>query len=247
MYRGVCLVYLLLSLLNIFLTIAVWSVAYKNPAYAPAIPFRDFISYFIVMLLVSQLVNSYASGEISEEHIKRGQLSVFLLKPFPYLLQEWILEIPWRLLAFIMTLPAVVMMLIYYRESYVFNLSVSLGIFGILIGAYALSYLIQVCFALLTFWLDDTHGVLNVLEILTLLFSGIGIPIFFYPPLLKNIGQFFPFQYTLFFPVTLILNRLTQNELLFSLIMFFGWILLLFFVASYLWKKGLRKYTGEGI
>ncbi len=239
--------YLLLSLLNIFLTIAIWSVAYKNPVSAPTIAFRDFISYFIVMLLVSQFVNSFASGEMSDEHIKKGQLSAFLLKPFPYLLQEWILEIPWRILAFIMTVPAVVMMLFYYHESFKLNLFALLGIFCILVGAYILSYLIQVCFALLTFWLDDAHGILNVLEIMTLLFSGIGIPIFFYPPLLKSIGQFFPFQYTLYFPVTLILNRLNQNELLFSLLMFFGWIALLYFAASTLWKKGLRRYTGEGI
>ncbi len=245
-YRSVSLVYVSLSLLNIFLTIAIWTVVYKNPVHTPSVSFSVFISYFAVMIIFTQFVNSYASGEMADIHIKRGQLSVYLLKPFPYLVQEWILEIPWRIMAFFMSLPALLIIIFLFQDSINLNPVFIIIALTLVVGAFVLSYLIQICFAMLTFWLEDSHGVLSVLEILTLLFTGMGMPIFFFPPLLKTLAYILPFQYILYFPVALAVNLLNDREIIFFVCMYFGWIVILTFVASQLWKNGLKKFTGEG-
>lgn len=246
-YRGVSFVYLLLSLLNIFLSISVWSIAYKNKLGQPAEPFALVITYFFLTILFNQLVNSFTAGTMADDHIQRGELSVFLLKPFPYLFQMVILEIPWRLLAFLMSLPAVGLMMLLYNHELRIHIELVILAYVLVVFAYALSFLLQINFAMLTFWFEDTHGILSVLEIFTILFSGVGIPIFFFPPVLKIISMWLPFQYVLYFPVSFALGRLSPGDVTKNLVFLVGWITLLSFTANYLWRAGLRKFTSEGI
>lgn len=246
-YRSVGLIYLLLSLLNISLTIIIWSIAYQNPDFRTQETYSTYISYFLLVVIFNQLVNSFTAGEISDEHIKRGGLSVFLLRPFPYLIYEMLLEIPWRILAFLMSVPAIILMTILFNKFIILRIDLVILTFLLVPAVYFLSFLIQIIIASLTFWLEDNQGILNLTEILFLLFSGVGIPIFFFPDSLRFISRFLPFEYILYFPVTLALGKIPLLQILISLFIIAVWILVLSLVSKLLWRKGLKKFTGEGI
>ncbi len=245
-YRGIGLIYLLLSLINITLSILIWNVIYRNPSFQAEESFSLIISYFLAVLFFNQLVNSYVAGEVADEYIKRGELSVFLLKPFPFFLYEMLVEIPWRLLAFLMSFPAIAVFVLLYHNQINFSLPL-IFIALLLIGfCYLLSFLVQMSFALLTFWFEDTHGIFSLIEVVTILFSGVGIPVFFFPPILKAISAVLPFQYMLYFPVALSLNRLSSLMTIQFFEMLLFWIIMLGFINWFLWKRGLKKFSGEG-
>lgn len=246
-YRGVSIVYLLLSLVNIFLNIIVWQIAYATGTLRSGIPFSQFISYFLLVIVIHQLVNSFSAGIIAEEHIKRGELNTFLLKPFPYFIYMMILEIPWRIFSFILSLPIFVLLVLLYKYTFSLQIESLPFVLLLIIFAYLLSFLIQITLAQLTFWFEDAHGILSAWEVLWLLFAGAGIPLFFLPPWLTTINNLLPFQYIVYFPVMNGLGRLTFDERIRGLFILCLWISLFFIIAQILWKKGLRKFTGEGI
>lgn len=246
-YRGVSIVYLLLSLLNIFLNIVIWQIAYATGTLRSGISFSFFISYFLLVIIIHQLVNSFSAGIIAEEHIKHGELNVFLLKPLHYFIYMMILEIPWRLFAFILSLPIFALLLVLYKYAFSIQISSLPFLMLTIVLAYFLSFLIQITLAQLTFWFEDAHGILSAWEVLWLIFAGAGIPLFFLPPWLAFINNWLPFQYIVYFPVMNGLGRLTSTESIRGLFVLCLWIGLFFIAAQFLWKKGLRKFTGEGI
>lgn len=246
-YRGVGLIYLLLALINTSLNIAVWTVAYQNSQFRSTESFSTFITYFLLVIFFNQLVNSFTGGVIADEHIKRGELSIYLLKPFSYFFYMIILEIPWRIIAFITSLPVILIMRIIYGNLITFQwqfLILALLLIGL---TFTLSFIIQVFFASFTFWLDDTHGIFDLLEILVLLFSGVGIPLFFFPEYLRWVSNVLPFQYILYLPVSIALGKLNFSQIGINVILLGGWILLLSSITRWLWRNGLKKFTGEGI
>lgn len=246
-YRGASVIFNSLFLINAFLNLAVWSVVLKSPTYRSTESFSTFITYYIVLIFVHQLIQSYTGGMIANEHIKRGELSVYLLRPFPYLVFIYILELPWRFIQFILSVPFVIVMLYFFHSALTLNLT---NIFiGVLIFpfAYTLSFLLQVFIAQFSFWFDDATGFLNVIEVLTLLFSGAGMPIFFFPSFLKQIGALLPFQYAMYFPIATIANRLSPGAITSNYLILVSWTLVFGGIISFLWKKGLARFTGEGI
>jgi ABC-2 type transport system permease protein len=246
-YRGASIVFLLMSFANTFLNISIWAVAYKNPNFKSSIGFPAFITYFLLALLFVQLANSFTAGVIAEEHIKRGELSIYLLKPFPYFLYMMLLEIPWRLQQFILSLPAVFVLWYLFKDIIRLSPVHIVFAFGIIILSYLLSFLIQIIFAMFTFWLGDFHGTGSLLEIMWILFSGIGVPIFFFPPLLLKISFFLPFQYLVYFPVGVASNRLDFPTTVIGISVICTWMLLLFFFSQKIWHTGLKRFTGEVI
>ncbi len=246
-YRGASVVFNTLFLINAFLNIAIWTVVLKSPTYKSLESFSSFITYYIILLFAHQLIQSYTGSMIANEHIKHGELSTYLLRPFSYLRFVYILELPWRLIQFLLCVPVTAILLT------IFHTSVSLNWGYVIIGilffpfAYTLSFLIQVFIAQFSFWFDDATGFLNLVEVLTLLFSGSGIPIFFLPPFLQKISALLPFQYALYFPVALMSNRLQINNIMFSLMMLTLWTVSFFWINKILWTRGLKKFTGEGI
>lgn len=245
-YRGVSLIFTLFFLINVLLSFAIWAVALQSTADLMRL-FSKLVMYFSLLIFVHQLIQSYTAGVISHEHIKQGELSIYLLKPFPYLRYMFILEIPWRIVQCIFSLPvAAVCFFIFQRF---FSWDVRYMILGSLILplAYLLSFLIQLLVAHTAFWFDDATGFLNVIEVLTLLFSGAGIPIFLFPQILKQIGSWLPFQYAMFFPVATLAGFVSPDDYWRNVIILLAWIVGLGLVVSALWRRGLRRFTGEGI
>lgn len=244
--RGANILYLSIAFLNFFVSIGVWSVAYKNPNFRSQESFSTFISYFLITMLMSRIVFSWIFDEISGREIKLGELSVSLLKPIPYFPLQLIQELPWRLQQFVMTLPIVLVLYFIYSTQIFINplmlmLAILIGIFG-----YFLSFIINIFFSSFTFWTDDNVGLGALWEITSLLFTGIGMPIFFFPPLLQTISKFLPFQYILYFPVTVALGRLSNGEIILNFAYLLTWIGILGIVTKYLWNNGLKKFSGEG-
>lgn len=244
--RGANVLYLSIAFLNFFVSIGVWSVAYKSPLFKSVESFSTFISYFVITMLMSRVVFSWIFDEISGREIKLGELSISLLKPIPYFPLQLIQELPWRFQQFAMTVPIVLVVYSVFSSQVFINplmlmLAILIGIFG-----YFLSFIINIFFSSFTFWTEDNVGLGALWEITSLLFTGVGIPIFFFPPLLQTISKFLPFQYILYFPVTVAMGRLTSSEIISNFIFLLSWITILGLATKYLWTFGLKKFSGEG-
>lgn len=246
-YRGVSVIFTLFFLINGLLSFAIWAVAFKSSPDRLSGTFPQLLVYFTILIFVHQLIQSYTAGVIANEHIKQGELSIYLLKPFSYIRYMFILELPWRIVQFIFSLPiAAVCFFIFERFLSLDTLYIFLGVL-IFPLAYLLSFFIQIFVAQAAFWFEDATGFLNLVEVLTLLFSGAGIPIFLFPVMLKSIGATLPFQYAMYFPVATLSGFISLTDYSRNLVLLLTWIAGIGYIVNVLWRKGLRRFTGEGM
>lgn len=246
-YRGVSVIFTLFFLINGLLNFAIWVVAFKSSPDRLMGMFPQLFVYFTVLIFIHQLIQWYTAGVIANEHIKQGQLSMYLLKPIPYFRLMFLTELPWRIVQFLLSLPLAIVLMFAFRHYLVLDYQTLF--FGIMVLPLALilSFIIQLFFAQFAFWFDDATGFLNLSELSVLLFSGSGIPIFLFPEMFKRISSWLPFQYAMYFPVATLSGLIPMAEYWRSIIMLFVWIVGLSLLVKVLWNRGLRRFTGEGI
>lgn len=246
-YRAANILYLVFSFINMFLTIAIWYVAFQNPVLSSKIPYSTFLSYYILVMFFQQITQSFIGGVVSDRHIKRGEMSSILMKPVSYFSYIICSELPWRFIQFLFSIPVIFVMVFLFRVQIHLQPLWFLIALGMTPFAYLLSFCIQVCFGFFTFWFEDAIGLFNLLDILIILFAGTGIPIFLFPPVMKTLGALLPFQYMLYIPVVVALQKMSMWDTLKNFSILLLWLFIFSFLLRFMWKKGLQKYNGEGI
>jgi ABC-2 type transport system permease protein len=112
--------------------------------------------------------------------------------------------------------------------------------------AWVLTYLIQVVFGLLSFWLDQSLGLFGVWFATWTLLSGYVAPMAILPDGVRAIAFWLPFRYMLALPVELLGGFLTAREALPQVGVQIGWVVAIGALAAFTWRRGLRRYGAYG-
>jgi ABC-2 type transport system permease protein len=116
----------------------------------------------------------------------------------------------------------------------------------ICILGYFLSFTYKMILGLFAFWSTDTGGVFNLSEMFLFLFAGYIIPLQLYPPILGDIARVLPFSLMIYYPIVAIQGSLDMYSG-FKVILLQGvWCISLVLLYVYMWKQGLKQYTGVG-
>jgi ABC-2 type transport system permease protein len=78
------------------------------------------------------------------------------------------------------------------------------------------------------------------------LFSGLMIPISFFPQIFQDIFSVLPFQYISYIPVLIYLGKISGAGILKALALQIFWIFVLLGVGAALWQWSSRKITIQG-
>ena len=96
------------------------------------------------------------------------------------------------------------------------------------------------------FWLVEYSGFRQFLDVLTLIFAGNLMPINLYPNSIQIIAYLLPFSYMIYFPIVSLQGRLNVIEMVKVLSVQIVWIFLLSLLYVFMWKKGIKKFSGMG-
>ena len=78
------------------------------------------------------------------------------------------------------------------------------------------------------------------------LFSGLLIPISFFPHIFQNMFSVLPFQYISYIPVLIYLGKISGMGIVKALALQVFWILVLFALGDVMWRWSSRKITIQG-
>lgn len=131
-----------------------------------------------------------------------------------------------------------------------FQWDVQLSQWGLFLGSFILAILLNFLIfygvASIAFWLVDISFFFEGVKIVILIVSGGLLPLDIFGPGLQTFFKLLPFQYTIYFPVNVLTNRLSFNEILLGLLSQVGWIIVMFFLVRLSWKVGLKQYVAVG-
>jgi ABC-2 type transport system permease protein len=247
-YRANAFIWALVDSAHFVVIIFVWATVFINQQQIAGLNFSQIINYYLVALIIRELLYTGAGRNKIAEEIYSGQLSSHLLKPYNFLIHAFAEEISWRLVqTFLFIIPYLVILILIKKiffTTVIFNLSPLIVI--IMVLSFIISSFLDYLCALAAFWLVQTTTLFHIKDILYYLLSGLALPLSLFPLLIKQINLALPFYYVFAFPIELVTKQLATGQILARLTMQLVWIIILGLTYKTLWKKGQKTYDAFG-
>ena len=240
-YRAELFLWALSGSLPIIL-MGVWTQAAKSGQFglAPV----DFARYFLSVFIIRQFTIVWVIWEF-EKQVVEGKLSPRLLQPLDPVWHHVASHLSERLARLPFAIALVILFFVLYPQAFWIPQLGNLLLFVLaVLLAFALRFVIQYTFALLAFWTERANAIENFFFLFYLFFSGLIAPLEMFPPSVRAIVQWTPFPYLIDFPASLLVGL--PVNLVQGFLAILGWFLLFFVVNRWLWRRGLRQYSGMG-
>lgn len=204
----------------------------------------DFARYFLTAFVVRQISVVWVIWDFEKEVIE-GKLSPKLLQPLDpgwhhvaSHLSERVARMPFILILtflFFLLYPQAVW-LPNLGQLILFTLAVSL--------VFILRFVIQYTFAMFAFWTERANAIENFWFLFYLFLSGLIAPLEVFPQPVREIVLFTPFPYLIDFPASILIGL--PVDLARGFWSLLGWIFIFLGVNRWLWRAGLKRYSGMG-
>lgn len=249
--RGSAIVWAFLDFLWPFVNLFIWVGIYQGQGGAEVtiggFSLSQMLTYYLGVALISAVAVSHQEYEIIRD-IQSGDLSTYLLKPLSYVKFQLITSISWKILKGSIIFPFILIAIILFKDHISFNLNptTALVFIGVLVLSFLLYFLNALIFGLLTFWVDEPGGFIEMNEIARSLFSGMALPLVFLPGPFFVISNILPYKYFYDFPLRILSGKLGTTEILNGLLMQFVWIFIFYTTYKVMWRRGISKYSAFG-
>lgn len=240
-YRAEIILWMLSGTLPLIL-MGVWTKASQGGQFG--LSPTAFVRYFLMVFLVRQFTIVWVVWEFEKE-VVQGRLSPRLLQPIDPVwhhiaghLSERVARLPFGLML------VGLFFLLYPQAIWLPSLSQVLLFVLVLVLAFVLRFLIQYTFALFAFWTERASAIEQFWFLFYLFLSGIIAPLEVFPLQMRQIADWTPFPYLVHFPAAILMGL--PVNIVQGISVMLGWSLLFFILNRWLWRKGLKQYSGMG-
>jgi ABC-2 type transport system permease protein len=240
-YRAELFIWLLSNSLP-FILMGAWLKASETGSFG--FTALEFIRYFLAVFVVRQFNIVWVIWDFERELIS-GQLSHRLLQPIDPFWHHLINHIAERFARLPMLVVLIALFFVLYPQSFWIP-SWSTGLLATFIVAIAflLRFLIQYTFGLLSFWTERASAIEQLWFLTYIFLSGIIAPLDVFPPLVRDIVMWTPFPYMVYFPAALLVGK--AIDVWQGIGVMAGWMVVFFVISRWLWRKGIKQYSGMG-
>lgn len=204
----------------------------------------DFIRYFLAVFIARQFTVVWVIWEFEKE-IVEGKLSFRLLQPMDPVWHHVSSHLSERLARLPFALALVGLFFALYPQAFWLPSLTSFLLFSFaLILAFALRFLIQYTFAMFAFWTERASSLGQFWLLPYLFLSGYIAPLEVFPPAVRQVALWTPFPYLVDIPASLLMGLPVNIPGAVSIML--GWGVLFFILNRWLWRRGLKQYSGMG-
>jgi len=247
-YRTHSMVSILVGPIYFIVLYFIWTAVYGGAEVLNGIEYTQIIRYFGVTALIGYLTMDFADWNLSML-IRTGRFLTFALRPLNHRFFALSQKIGHRTLGFFVEfIPCLLIFTLLFKidmrpSSYGwFILSVAL--------AFLMNFFVNYCIGMTSFWFVQSEGIRSVYALLGSIFSGMLIPLVFFPQPLQIIQFFLPFQYTTYVPAMVFLGNYSLGDINLSIPAIVGIqafaVLVVFFVSELMYKAAMKQFTAVG-
>lgn len=246
-YRSRSFVWFLISLVNPLILLIYWLGYFKSHPESD-LSLSAISTYYLLLIIAGALLMSHVEEEVGYEDIQLGYLSRYLVLPISYILLQALGEIPWRVIQGFFAAVIFALSTLFFNQYLNYSLSMEkiLPAIFICLLAYLLSFIFKMAVGLSAFWLIEFHGLNELLGVIILLFAGYIMPLNYYPSQLQTVALNLPFAYMIYYPVTAMQGNLVSADLTRIILMQVFYIAFFYVLYRFLWKLGVKRFTGMG-
>ncbi len=183
------------------------------------------------------------------QEINEGIFSKYLCMPVNFAAYVFFKELAERIIYFFASMLEVIIFVALLKANLFFQDNVKILLYFIIavILANLLYFILSFLVNLMAFWSREASGPLFLFKWILEFTSGEFYPLNIVWNSLFIFLAFLPFAYILFYPMMIYLGRLNDIQIFKIFGIQILWIISFGVLAYFVWKKGLRKYSGEGI
>jgi ABC-2 type transport system permease protein len=204
----------------------------------------DFARYFFGVFLAKQITIVWVIYDFEKEVVE-GTLSSKLLQPIDPIWHHITNHLGERCARMPFVLVLSILFFILYPQAIWLPSIANLLLFILAaIMAFALRFIIQYTFAMFAFWTERATALENLWFLFFLFLSGLIAPLDVFPENVRNIVMLTPFPYMINFPASILVGLPVDLTRGFALIL--GWFFIFLGANRFLWRMGLKRYSGMG-
>jgi len=250
-YRFNYLTRTLFSFIPLFAMLSLWRTIYSAngpdhvlSGYTEA----QMVFYYILVAVVDVFTAVNEDDWQIAADIREGNISQFLLKPMDYLWYRLWLFFSGRLAFVMMAAVPLAVFLFCFRGYCVAPASgLALAAFPVSLALTALlQFFLSYSMALLAFWVLEISTFIFILFAFEYLASGHLFPLDLLPPALQQVLAFTPFPSMLYAPIGIYMGKIQGAEVGWHLLTQGFWVLAMYGLARYMWRRGIRHYSAFG-
>jgi ABC-2 type transport system permease protein len=210
--------------------------------------YGSMIYYYLLMLLVSNLVTPTEDEWQIAADIREGQINSLLTKPMSYLAYRFSIFMSGRLVYTAVTLPPIALIFLYFRDYIALPDHALTYLFACisLVMAAFMQFFIAYSLAMMAFWILEISTIVFIVYSFEYFLGGQMFPVDIMPAGIQAVMKWLPFYYELFFPITIFMERLRGAEMAQGLAIQANWVLITWGAAHFMWKRGLGHYQAVG-
>lgn len=246
-YRANLLMYLLYWLVSPIIYLAVWTSIANVKGSVNGFTANDFVTYYMVLLICDQITSNIVIHTFAYK-IQDGSLSGELIKPIhPLLTNGLVNNIAFKMLTIMGLIPIWIILFFLFKPDFsgVSLSGILLSIPAMILGFF-IGYLLSAAITSLAFWTTRVYSIHEFYFAIILLFSGQFVPLPLMPKVIQDIAQFLPFQLFMYYPIQLILGKLSVEQIIQGYVMAGIWLVISILFFNWVWRNGIKQYSAVG-
>lgn len=246
-YRANLIMYLFYWLVSPIIYLAVWMSIANAKGSVNGFTANDFVTYYMTLLIVDQVTSNIVIHTFGYK-IQDGSLSGELVRPIhPMLTNALVNNVAFKMLTIMGLVPIWILLFLLYRPDYsaITLTGILLSIPAMWLGFFV-GYLLSAAITALAFWTTRVYSIHEFYYALMLLFSGQFVPLTLMPKFVQEVAQFLPFQLQIYFPIQIILGRLSQAQIVQGYVSGAVWLVIALTLFNWVWRNGVKRYSAVG-
>jgi ABC-2 type transport system permease protein len=248
-YRFDFIMTLLSTLIFSLLYFMLWKAIYQY-SNSNVLPWQQLITY----VMVGQAIN-FARWSPAERaptyevaaRVRSGDIALDLIRPVDFQIQRFmeasgffVVEMLW------VNIPALLLLIFMLGISPPPDLFAALGFVVSLIIGFLVAFSLNSIVMMISFLTTNTFGVQLAKRAIVDIFAGTLIPFEFFPPMLRTVLEYLPFQAMAYIPLSIYTGRLVGWNMIISLLEQLGWAAVMIALSRLLWMQAAKRLTING-
>jgi ABC-2 type transport system permease protein len=246
-YRANLIMYLLYWLVSPIIYLAVWTSIANSKGSVSGLTANDFVTYYMTLLVVDQITSNIVIHTFAYK-VQDGTLSAELVRPIhPMLTNALVNNIAFKALSLIGFIPIWMVLFLLYKPDYsqVTFGNIVMAIPALIIGFFV-GFMLTASVTSLAFWTTRVYSIHEFYYALHLLFSGLFVPLTLMPNVVQMLAQYLPFQFQIYFPIQLILGKLSSAEIIQGYVTAVIWLIASTVIFNLMWRNGVKRFSAVG-